>query len=76
MSASEKAFGLIKTVFTIQERFDSLQDSLSELVQRVSKLADSHAALRDRVSRIEGIIEGVGMAGAASRARQPRLPKS
>ena len=76
MSASEKAFGLIKTVFTIQERFDSLQDSLSELAQRVSKLADSHAALRDRVSRIEGIIEGVGMAGATARARQPRLPKS
>ena len=58
MSASEKAFGLIKTVFTIQERFDSLQDSLAELAERVARLADSHANLRDRVSKIEGYLQG------------------
>lgn len=58
MSASEKAFGLIKTVFTMQERFDSLQEGLSELTERLAKLADSHAALRDRVSTIEGYIRG------------------
>ena len=72
MSASEKAFGLIKTVFTIQERFDSLQDSLSELAERLAKLADSHAALRDRVSVIEGYIRGRSDQ-AASRSANRRI---
>ena len=72
MSASEKAFGLIKTVFTIQERFDSLQDSLSELAERLAKLADSHAALRDRVSAIEGYIRGRSdQAAAQARLAEP-----
>ena len=73
MSASEKAFGLIKTVFTIQERFDSLQDSLSELAERLAKLADSHAALRDRVSVIEGYIRGRSdQAAVQGRLEQPK----
>ena len=75
MSASEKAFGLIKTVFTIQERFDSLQDSLAELAERVARLAESHANLRDRVSKIEGYLQGRSDQAAAT-PRAPRLPKA
>ena len=71
MSASEKAFGLIKTVFTIQERFDSLQDGLAELAERVARLADSHAALRDRVSAIEGYIRGRSDQAAQARLAEP-----
>ena len=58
MSASEKAFGMIKAVLTFQERFDSLEENLGQLSERVAKLADSHSALRERVSAIEGYLRG------------------
>ncbi len=58
MSAAEKAFGIIKAVVTFQERFDSLEVNLAGLGGRLARLAESHAALRDRVSTIEGYLRG------------------
>ena len=71
MSAAEKAFGIIKSVVTFQERFDSLEGNLAELGARVAKLADSHSALRDRVSAIEGYLRG----RADQAAYQSSLPR-
>ncbi len=71
MSAAEKAYGIIKSVMTFQERFDSLEVNLAELGERVAKLADSHAALRDRVSTIEGYLRG----RADQAAYQSTLPR-
>ncbi|MEO6093496.1 MAG: hypothetical protein ABIT04_12840 [Novosphingobium sp.] len=69
MSAAEKALGMIKAVLTYQERFDKLERNLCELSDRLTRLADSHANLRDRVSAIEGYLRG-----RSDQSAQPRLP--
>jgi hypothetical protein len=74
MSAAEKAFGMFKAVMLFQERFDSLEKNIGQLSDRLSRLADSHAALRDRVSVIEGYLQGRADR-AAAQPKQARLPK-
>jgi hypothetical protein len=69
MSAGEKVFGALKTVMTLKEQLDGLGKDLGDLNIRVSQLAEAHGALRDRVSRLEGVIEGAAMASG----RQPRI---
>lgn len=68
MSAGERAFGLIKNVFTMQDKLDALGRDVTTLGDRMTRLTESHGALRDRVSRFEGVIEGAAMA-----ARQRRI---
>lgn len=65
MSTSEKAFGLIKAVLTYQERMDGLEKKLAALGDGLTRLADSHVALRDRVSGIEGYLRGRSESAAA-----------
>ena len=62
MSASERAFGLIKTVFTVKDQLDDLGRDLAALGRRLTRLTEAHGELRDRVSRLEGVIEGAAMA--------------
>jgi hypothetical protein len=62
VSAGEKAFGLIKTVFTVKDQVEAMSRDITALGERVTRLAESHVALRERVSRIEGLIEGAAMA--------------
>ena len=69
MSAGEKAFGLIKTVFTVKDQIEAMGRDVTALSDRVAKLTESHVLLRERVSRIEGLIEGAAMA----RNTQPRI---
>jgi hypothetical protein len=76
MSAFGDAVKAIREVLLMQSRMDQLDQRLLQMSDDLDGLADLSGSLRDRVSRLEGIIEGVGMAGAASRARPPRLPKS
>lgn len=61
MSAGEKAFGVIKAVFTMKDQLDDLGKDLATLGQGVARLAEAHADLRDRVSRLEGVVEGAAM---------------
>jgi hypothetical protein len=68
MSASERALNAIKTIFTLKEQVDGLGRDIAAMNTRVSRLAEAHGGLRDRVSRLEGIIEGAAMA-----ARQRRI---
>ncbi len=72
MSGAEKAFSIVKAILSYQERMDGLEEKLSGLNERLTRLADSHASLRDRVSRIEGIIEGAAMTRGKS---QPRIER-
>jgi hypothetical protein len=72
VSGSEKTFSFIRTILTYQERLEGLDTKLKGLSDDLARLATSHGNLRDRVSRLEGVIEGVGMANSAS---QPKLPR-
>jgi len=64
VSTSEKAFGLIKAILTYQDRMDGLEKKLASLSEGMTRLADSHVALRDRVSTIEGYLRGRSEAAA------------
>ncbi len=68
MSAGERALNAIKTIFTLKEQVDGLGRDIAAMNAQVSRLAEAHGGLRDRVSRLEGIIEGAAMA-----ARQRRI---
>lgn len=65
MSGADKALTAIKAILNYQERMDGLDAKLAGLSDAVTRLAESHASLRDRVSRIEGMIEGAAMARGA-----------
>ena len=71
MSAFSDALAALKNVVLMQERLDSMRNEQKRTANDMDGLADMLAALRDRVSRLEGIIEGAAM---ASRAR-PELSK-
>ena len=58
MSAGEKAFAVIKTAFTFQERMDRIGDSIEAVAGDLARLSEAHANLRDRVSVIEGYLRG------------------
>ena len=68
MSATQTALGAIKTVLTLKEQLDALGRDMAALNARLTRLAEAHGALRDRVSRLEGVLEGAAMA-----ARQRRI---
>jgi hypothetical protein len=58
----------IRNVLLLQEDIRRLKDSAAGQGERLAALAEAHANLRDRVARLEGMIEGAAMAG-----RQRRL---
>ena len=67
MSAGEKALGFFKSMLTLKEQIDALGTDIAGLNARMSRLAEAHGDLRDRVSRLEGIIEGAAMASRQRR---------
>ena len=58
----------IRNVLLLQEDIRRLKESAASQGERLATLAEAHGDLRGRVSRLEGMIEGVAMAG-----RQRRL---
>ena len=72
MSSAEKAIGIIKAVFTFQEKIDALDHDIGALSDRLTRLAESHVALRDRVAQIEGYLKGATGAPFAAPER-PRI---
>ncbi|MGJ3629178.1 hypothetical protein AB5I41_24165 [Sphingomonas sp. MMS24-JH45] len=58
----------IRNVLLLQEDVRQLKEMAANQGNRLAALANAHADLRDRVSRLEGVIEGAAMAG-----RQRRL---
>ena len=71
MSALSDAMKAIREVLLLQSRVDGLDKRIATVADDMDGLADLVASLRDRVSRLEGIIEGAAMAAS----RKPRLPK-
>jgi hypothetical protein len=67
VSAGEKAFGVFKTILTLKDQLDGLDRDVAQLGGRLAGLAGAHGDLRDRVSRLEGVIEGAAMVAAQQR---------
>ncbi|MCU6454475.1 hypothetical protein LPN01_10345 [Sphingomonas sp. A2-49] len=68
MSGIGDALQALRTVLLMQEDIKQLKDAAKSQSESLARLAEAHGALRDRVSRLEGVIEGAAMA-----SRQRRL---
>lgn len=68
MPAAEGAWNVLKSLVLYQETIRAVRDDMAALAHDVAALSRAHADLRDRVSRLEGVIEGAAMA-----ARQRRI---
>ena len=62
MSAFADAFNAIRQVILMQARMDQLDHRIGAMSTDMEGLTDAVAAVRDRVSRLEGVIEGAAMA--------------
>jgi hypothetical protein len=56
VSAAEKAFGLVKRIMLYDETIDAVRRDMADLTADMTKLADSHARLSERVADIEGYL--------------------
>ena len=74
MSASEKTWGVFKSFVTYQETIKALREDIGALSQDVAALSRAHAGLSERVSRIEGYLQGATRSPFPS-DEQPKLPK-
>lgn len=71
MSAFGDALNAVRQVVLLHSRVETMDQRIVTLAGDVDGLADIVSALRDRVARLEGFIEG---ATAAAKPR-PRLPR-
>ena len=69
MSAFGDALNAVRQVVLLHSRVESLDQRIASMAADIDGLTELVASLRDRVSRLEGFIEG---AAAVSR---PRLPE-
>lgn len=67
MSVFGDAVGAIKQVILMQSRIEELDKRLSRMASDVEGLTDALMDVRDRVSRMEGMIEGAAMAAGRGR---------
>lgn len=72
MSVFGDAIAALRQVVLIQSRLDQLDQRISRMGDDVGGLADATLALRDRISRLEGVIEGAAMAAAGAAANRQR----
>lgn len=70
MSGVGDALSAVQSVLLLREEVRLLNEASQAQSSRLTQLAEAHAALRDRVSRLEGFLEG---AAAGARAQQPRI---
>ncbi len=71
MSAFGDAMTAIKEVVLLKSRVDTLDQRIGSVSDDLDGLADMLASVRDRVSRLEGVIEGAAMASGY----RPQLPR-
>ena len=71
MSRTEKAFGVIKSVMLMHERFDGLDQKVKRLDGDLTDLSRSHVELAQRVAVLEGYLRG----RADQAAMQPHVPR-
>ena len=70
MSAIGDALKALRTVLMMQEDVRVLKESARAQSERLASLAEAHGALRERVSRLEGVIEGASMASRQRRIEE------
>lgn len=71
MSAFGDALNAVRQVVLLHSRVEAMDQRIGALAADVDGLTDVVSALRDRVARIEGFIEGA----AAVSTPRPRLPR-
>jgi hypothetical protein len=69
------AFKALRQIVLLHANVERLDANVASMNSDIAGLAEGVAPVRDRVSRLEGIIEGVGRAGRAGRTSGPRLPR-
>ena len=70
MPGAESAWNVLKSLVLYQETIKAVRDDMAALARDVAALSGAHADLRDRVSRLEGIIEGAAMASRQRRIEE------
>ncbi|MBY0306210.1 MAG: hypothetical protein B7Y43_16470 [Sphingomonas sp. 28-62-20] len=70
MSAFGDAFTALKSVILMQSRLDQLDKRMATMASDMDGLTEAMGMLRDRVSRMEGIIEGAAMASRQRRIEE------
>lgn len=71
MNVTERAFSLVKSMFTYEETIRQVRSDIDTLSGNVTRLGQSHSALAERVAGIEGYLR------AATRTAfgdKPQLP--
>lgn len=71
MSTIGDALKALRDVLLLQKEVADLKQSAVAQSEQLARLAEAHGRLRDRVSRLEGMIEGAAM--ASGRVQQPRI---
>lgn len=72
MSAFGDAMKAVREVILLSARFEAMEQRIATLSSDVDGLADLVGALRDRVARMEGFIEGAAAASSSSGRKLPR----
>ncbi|MBB3691535.1 hypothetical protein FHY05_000142 [Sphingomonas sp. BK580] len=70
MSSLGDAFNALRQVILIQSRLDQLDGRMSRMASDLAGMTEALAVVRDRVSRLEGVIEGAAMANARRRIEE------
>ena len=58
MSVSEKTWGVFKSFVLYQETVKAVREDMAALARDMGSLSRAHAALSERVSRLEGFVQG------------------
>lgn len=69
MSAFGDIFSAMRQVILMQSRLDQLDQRMTRMAGDIDGLATGLLAVRDRVARLEGVIEGAAMAAGRHQRR-------
>ncbi len=67
MSLAGDTLKALRSVLLLQEDVRSLKEAAQAQSDRIMRLAEAHADLRDRVSRLEGLLEGAALVSGQRR---------
>lgn len=70
MSAIGDALNSLKSVMLMQERIDGLRGDIGRVSADLRTLAEKVGTINDRMSRLEGVIEGAAMASRQRRIQE------
>ncbi len=58
MRVTEKTWGVFKSFVLYQETIKAIREDMAALTRDVAALSRAHASLSERVSRLEGFLQG------------------